>query len=1184
MNIKKTARINRARAAAPTFKNQQLYCAVLMTLAPALAITASAQSFVNFDGSRTNDKEAAAATWANAEEFKSNWGLGAMNAQHAYAAGFSGRGIKLGAVDSGLLLTHEEFAGRAVKALPVAGVYANDGSQQDESGRGWKAGQAFNTTGAKSLFNDNHGSHVSGTIAAAKNGAGMMGVAFDSDYHVTNSNGTDGSLYGVNMDYNYFKAAYGNLAAAGVRAINSSWGSPDPRDDFGTLAGVAAAYDRLQGGGKKSWLDAAVDVARESNVLHVWAAGNAGRDNVNIRSALPYFRPEMEQNWITVTALTSDLVQPRFSNRCGLAKYWCVSAPGAAINSLESSSDKGYEKESGTSMAAPHVTGALGLLMERYPTLDNQAIRTILLTTAKHLGTGASDVPNTTFGWGIPDLNKALNGPGQLLGRFNAHLPAGLEDTWSNNISEAALVRRKAEEKQALAEWRVNSLASLQAKAQALSQSTTAKTRELVSASYEGALILAQALRKVEDALPMDASDAELEAYDAAMEAVRANKTANVIFKALSNGQTVSMEEIIKAMVDADQGIVQANQAIDNYRGQTAYMNHVANKTDADYAAVLVKTGAGTLTLTGDNSYSGGTLLQGGTLGVGSNTALGSGPLSMSDGTTLRAAANKLTLANAVNLSGVGNIDTQAHTMTLSGAVTDGAAVGSLVKRGRGTLILTGVTSYSGNTSIADGTLAVSNYSQKANQILSFGASSETNYGKLQVSGRASFMPQAKLAVDVASVNTLGKGQKLAGVISAGTLEASSFAVADNSLLFDFNAAISGNSVNLDIVDAVTLSQVVKEDRRSAATGAAAALDQQIQQPGKASSGDMSTVVSALGRLPDAASVSRAVNQSLPRNTNAAAIMGSLSSLNRIVASRFAPAAVAQGGAASGLSSGESADRQAWIMPFDARVNQGDRDGAAGFSANTWGLAGGIEGDLGAARVGLSYAYGNTNVSGNTALSGTGSKSRIESNVVALYASLPVQSMTLGLQVDAGWNVSRSQRELRFGGLNRSASADYGSLSTHAGASLSQVLPLTQSLGLVPALELDYTRLQSRAYTERGADALNLQVEGKTAQALVLGVETRLNYALSPESQISTHLGAGYDAINDRDDMVVRYAGVPGPGFSVPGSARSPWLMKAGISYTVKAVYGTEVSLRYDADGRSGIINQSAAIKASWRF
>nr|WP_198984955.1 S8 family serine peptidase [Herbaspirillum sp. ASV7] len=1181
MKFKNTVAIARARAVAPIFKKHQLYRAVLMTLAPALVLPASAQSFINYDGVRTDDRNAAVATWAGADEFKADWGLGAMNAQHAYAAGFSGGGIKLGAVDSGLRLTHQEFAGRDIKAISVTGVYANDGSQEDDSGRAWKAGDAFNTTGAQSPLNDNHGSHVSGTIAAARNGVGMMGVAFGSDYHIANSNGTDDSVYGVNMDYSYFKAAYGNLAAAGVRAINSSWGSPDPRDDFGTIGGVAAAYERLQGGGKKSWLDAAVDVARQSNVLQVWAAGNTGRDNVNIRSALPYFRPEMEPNWITVTALTSELVQPRFSNRCGLAKYWCVSAPGAAINSLDSSSDKDYEKESGTSMAAPHVTGALGLLMERYPSLDNQAIRTILLSTAKHLGSGPDDLPNETFGWGIPDLNKALNGPGQLLGRFNANLAAGVADTWSNNISEAALVQRKAEEKQALAEWRASSLAPLQARAQALLQSTTAKVTEQVTSSYDAALVLVQSLVKVQDALTRDAPQSALDAYDAALATVQADKTATAIFRLLGAGEAGTPEQTIAAMVASDPALKQANQAVGNYLARSAYMTYVATKTDADYVGVLVKTGPGSLTLTGDNSYSGGTLLQGGTLSVGSSTALGSGLLSMSDGTTLRAAADKLTLANAVSISGVGNIDTEARTMTLSGAVTDGAGAGSLIKRGSGTLSLTGPTSYSGNTGVADGTLAMATYNQKANQTLIFGAASDSRYGKLQVTGRASFVPQARLAVDVASVNTLGKGQKLASVISAGTLEASSFSVTDNSFLFDFNASINGNVVNLDIVDALSISQVIKDSRCNAASGAAAALDQQMRS---ASSVDMVDVVSALGRLPDAVSVGRAVNQSLPRNSNSAAIMGSLSSLNRIVASRFAPAAVAQAGPASGVSSGESADRQAWIMPFDARVNQGDRDGSAGFSANTWGLAGGVEADLEVARVGLSYAYGNTSVSGNTALAGTGSTSRIESNVVVLYASLPVQSMTLGLQVDAGWNVSRSRRELRFGGLDRSASADYGSLSTHAGASLSQRIPLGQSVSLVPALQLDYTRLQSRAYTERGADALNLQVEGKTAEALVLGVETRFNYALTPESQLSTHVGAGYDAINDRDDMVVRYAGVPGPGFSVPGSARSPWLMKAGISYAVKAVYGTDVLLRYDAEGRSGFINQSASVKASWRF
>ena len=50
MKTMKIAAMVRARADAPIFKKHQLYCAVLMTLAPALGMTASAQSFVNYDG------------------------------------------------------------------------------------------------------------------------------------------------------------------------------------------------------------------------------------------------------------------------------------------------------------------------------------------------------------------------------------------------------------------------------------------------------------------------------------------------------------------------------------------------------------------------------------------------------------------------------------------------------------------------------------------------------------------------------------------------------------------------------------------------------------------------------------------------------------------------------------------------------------------------------------------------------------------------------------------------------------------------------------------------------------------------------------------------------------------------------------------------------------------------------
>ncbi|NUT61480.1 S8 family peptidase, partial [Herbaspirillum sp. C9C3] len=798
------------------FKKKALYAAVLLTLGPALSVPAMAQSYVNYDGSTSTDAAAAVASWADNKEFKTNWGLGAMNAQYAYAAGYTGLGIKLGSVDSGLMLTHAEFVGRNATPLAVVGTYANDGSQYQDGKQPWKAGDAFSTTGALSSLNDKHGSHVSGTIAASKNGAGFLGVAFDSDYYITNTNGTDSSVYGVNVDYNYFKAAYGNLASAGVRVINSSWGSPDSRDDFGSIGGVAASYQRLQGGGKKSWLDAAADVAQESNALMVWAAGNTGKANVNIRSALPYFRPELEQNWIAVAAVNASSALPSFSNQCGLARYWCVSAPGSAIPSLNITSDTALVNASGTSMAAPHVTGALGLLMQRYPELDNQAIRTILLTTAKHLGDGPADAPNAMFGWGLPDLNKALYGPGQLLGVFNARIGAGKADTWSNDISEAALIQRKSEEKAQLAAWEALSPSTLQAALDSATAVVTAK----VDSDYDAALALVQTRARLNAAYQASKSKADNTAFQNADKAVTANTLAAAILKQSGSGPLLSKEQLLTYMLSTDANTVAANLALGNYNGQTAYLDAVRKKTDADYVGSLVKTGEGSLTLSGNNSYSGGTRLEGGTLGVASSTALGSGALVMGDGTTLRAAADSLTLANAVRISGTGNIDTQAFTFTLNNGIADGSAPGSLVKQGEGTLRVLGTVSYSGNTTIAAGTLSVPGYVQTAGQTLTIGVASATQYGKLVVTDAASFASGAAMAVDVAKAATLNNGQKLAGVVTAGSLSAPRLNVSDNSLLFDFHPVVTSNAVDLDIVSAVSIDKLVHDTLAPAATPA----------------------------------------------------------------------------------------------------------------------------------------------------------------------------------------------------------------------------------------------------------------------------------------------------------------------------------------------------------------------------
>ena len=62
--------------------------------------------------------------------------------------------------------------------------------------------------------------------------------------------------------------------------------------------------------------------------MMVWAAGNDSDDQVSIRSGLPYHYPGLRQNWLTVVAADNNLREPRYTNRCGVAQAWCITAPG----------------------------------------------------------------------------------------------------------------------------------------------------------------------------------------------------------------------------------------------------------------------------------------------------------------------------------------------------------------------------------------------------------------------------------------------------------------------------------------------------------------------------------------------------------------------------------------------------------------------------------------------------------------------------------------------------------------------------------------------------------------------------------------------------------------------------------------------------------------------------------------
>ncbi|QGL64913.1 autotransporter domain-containing protein [Stenotrophomonas maltophilia] len=337
-----------------------------------------------------------------------------------------------------------------------------------------QAGIAFQT----------HGTHVAGTIAANRDGNGTHGVAFGADLTAaklffnsaqmwTDVGGGDYRVVtvgGVGPDGTAFESMYAQMNAQDVRAVNHSWGLTNEPTDLATQDQLYAA--------NAEYLDIFAEGSRSKGMIQVWAAGNNNADAATpeaapiagIYATLPRLFADIEQNWLSVVNVRQDSAAGYMldvsSNRCGYSANWCLAAPGTDILSTVYGADSAldaqllqdsqgnvlldvlervptysYDLMTGTSMAAPHVTGALGLLFERFPYLDNAQVRDVLLTTATDLGAaGVDDV----YGWGLMNLAKAIEGYGSLRVDTNVVMnqkAGGLKvwegdawDDWTNDI------------------------------------------------------------------------------------------------------------------------------------------------------------------------------------------------------------------------------------------------------------------------------------------------------------------------------------------------------------------------------------------------------------------------------------------------------------------------------------------------------------------------------------------------------------------------------------------------------------------------------------------------------------------------------------------------------------------------------------------------------------------------------
>jgi len=206
---------------------------------------------------------------------------------------------------------------------------------------------------------DDHGTHVSGTIGAeGGNGVGVVGV----NWNVTLISGK-------------FLGPFGGSTSDAVEAV-------DYMTDLKVRHGlnIVATNNSWGGGGFSQTLLDAISAGAAEDILFVAAAGNGGYNNDTSPSYPASYNTTAGAGYdgvIAVAAINNTGAKASFS-QFG-AQSVDLGAPGVGIWSTV---PNGYSSYDGTSMATPHVTGAVALLASRYPNASGLQIKTQLLRAA----------------------------------------------------------------------------------------------------------------------------------------------------------------------------------------------------------------------------------------------------------------------------------------------------------------------------------------------------------------------------------------------------------------------------------------------------------------------------------------------------------------------------------------------------------------------------------------------------------------------------------------------------------------------------------------------------------------------------------------------------------------------------------------------------------------------------------
>jgi hypothetical protein len=303
------------------------------------------------------------------------WGIHRIGAPAVWASGVIGQGVLVGVIDDGADLTHPDLA-------PNLWRNPNPGSRVCPGLHGYD----FANEDPDPTDTNGHGTHTAGTVAAAANNIGVVGVAPGAKLLIVKGlTYFGGTAYMLTRSLKY-------VADCGAKVSNNSWGGSQKSKAF---------EDVLKYGTAKGH-------------VYVFATGNSF-DAGNPPSD-PVRNSTTNAGVIGVGAMSANNLRTAFSSS---GPYVTVIAPGNAILSTipqeQGNPGDPYGFLQGTSMAAPHVTGVVALMFSAKPSLTPLQVRVALEQTANATLTAQLAKPDYSaaipgqYGYGLVDAKAAVD-------------------------------------------------------------------------------------------------------------------------------------------------------------------------------------------------------------------------------------------------------------------------------------------------------------------------------------------------------------------------------------------------------------------------------------------------------------------------------------------------------------------------------------------------------------------------------------------------------------------------------------------------------------------------------------------------------------------------------------------------------------------------------------------------------